>query len=374
MKKILINAGDPSGEKHAADLVKELKLINPQLEFFGIGGEHMRQAGVNLLFHISQLAIMGFTEILKHLPFIRKVLNEIKTFLQTEQPAAVILVDYPGFNLRVAKLASQMGIPVVYYICPQLWAWGEKRVNKIRQYVNLPLVIFKFEEDFFEQHGVRATFVGHPLVDQLQDFRARPDFREQHNVPSEVPIIGLFPGSREVEVKKLLPVMTAAIRRLKLNQPFRVIIAKSPNLPDSLYKPFVQEPNILLNRTDTHSLMKESFLALVASGTATLELGYFQVPMIVMYKVSFISYWLGRMLISIDNIALVNILLGKKVIPELIQHEATPENIRSHILQYFENSEFYRKTRSELGHIKEILGPPGAASRAAGLIQQLLKS
>ncbi|RMI26760.1 MAG: lipid-A-disaccharide synthase, partial [Calditrichaeota bacterium] len=209
-KRILIIAGEVSGDRHAADLVRVLRAERSEWQFVGIGGERMEQAGVQLLYHISQMAFLGFAEVVRHLPFIRRVLRTIRARLR-EGVDAVILVDYPGFNLRVARMAHALGVPVIYYISPQLWAWGERRVEKMRRHVDLLLVIFRFEVDFYARHGITAHFVGHPMVDQIHISQSEAEFRRRLGIPGDVPVVGLFPGSREMEVRQLLPVMMRAV-------------------------------------------------------------------------------------------------------------------------------------------------------------------
>lgn len=373
-KKLLIVAGEMSGDRHAADLVIALRKGDPDLEFVGIGGDQMRKAGVVLLYHISQLAFLGFVEIIKHIPFIRKVFSEIKKVALKGLDAA-ILVDYPGFNLRLARILKKMKIPVAYYICPQFWAWGESRIRRFRKYVDLPLVIFQFEEAFFERHGVKAYFVGHPLVDQIPKAVDEFEFREAHQIASDKKVLGLFPGSREIEVRKMLPVMVESVEILGNSVDMVAVIAKAPHLSIRLYEEYLRNrPGFKVIDSDTHRLMAISYAALVASGTATLELGYLQTPSVVMYALSPITYWLGRRVVKIKNIALANIVLGKTVFPELIQREANAGNIVNALNRLFNDERYYKETKRELSRIKNILGKSGATERASQLIISFLNS
>lgn len=371
-QKIMIIAGEASGDHHAADLIKALKAKNPDYQFSGIGGNEMKAAGVELLYHISQLAILGITEVIKHLPFIRKVLAAVKKELQKDT-AAIILVDYPGFNMRVARIAKKMGIPVIYYISPQLWAWGEKRVEKMRRFVDLLLVIFRFEEDFYKKHDITAHFVGHPMVDQIDITQSESDFRKENRIPETPPILGLFPGSREMEVRNLLPTMLAAAEKARKEFGCIPAIGCASHLPEELYGEICEPyPDIMLLKSQSHLLMQYSFAAMVASGTATLELGYQQTPMVVLYAVSPITYWLGRMLIKIDNIAMANIVAGKNVVPEIIQKEITVENVNRAVNRYFTDADYYKTVKKDLGRIKEVLGDGGASQRTAEKIHSFL--
>ena len=371
--KILIIAGEPSGDRHAADLVHELKKQAPELNFFGIGGDAMAGRGVLLFFHIRQMAFLGFAEIIRHLPFIQSVFKRLREWCETEKPAAVILVDYPGFNLRLARMVKKNNIPVIYYICPQLWAWGKNRIEKIRRLVDLPLVIFKFEEEFYARHGITAKFVGHPLADEIRIETSENSFRTRHHLDPVKPIIALLPGSRMHEVQQLLPVMARAAKNFESSRKYEWVVGKSVTLPLDLLQYYLQEyPFIKIVDHDTHHLLKYTRVALVASGTATLETGYLGTPMIVLYKVASLTYWIGRFLVTIKNIALANIVLQKTVVPELIQYKVTPERISEELKKYLDDPEYYWQVAAELQKIPAILGPAGAAERAAGEILQFL--
>ncbi len=372
MKKILIIAGEASGDRHAADLVREISHIRPKTEFFGIGGDEMEAAGVELLYHISQMAVLGVTEIIRNLLFFRKAQQRIKAELSCGI-AAVMLVDYPGFNLRIAKMAHGLNVPVIYYISPQLWAWGEKRVEKVRKYVDLMLVLFHFEADFYKKHGINAQFVGHPLVDQIKIEQSEADFRRENSLPSDKPIIGLFPGSREMEVRNLLPVMMEAAHRLRRQFGCLPVIGRSTNLPEKLYHDICGGEDVSILSGVSHQLMQFSHAAMVASGTATLECGYLQTPMVVLYAVSPITYWLGRLLIKIDNIALVNIVADEKIIPEFIQKDMTVSAVGKAMARYFDDSDYYRSVKRKLAKIDAALGEGGASRHAAEQIDHFLR-
>ncbi len=364
--KIFIIAGEASGDRHAADLVRELKQISPQIKFYGIGGDRMKEEGVHLYYHIRQMAFLGFLEIVKHIPFIKKVFKTLKLWMRKEEPAMVILVDYPGFNLRLAKIAKKQGIPVVYYICPQLWAWHEKRIEKIRQWVDLPLVIFSFEENYYARHGIQANFVGHPLIDQIKIDFSESEFREKHGLSDRNPIVALLPGSRENEVKSLLPVMVETASKFQRSEKLEWVVGKAAALPQDLYKNILGDNNsIKIVEKDIHYLIKYAYAGVVASGTATLEMGYLGTPMVVLYKVYPLTYLIGKKLVKVKNIALANIVSGEKVVPELIQNDANPHNVAQEIQKYLSDKSYYDKVKGQLSRIREILGPPGASNRAA---------
>ncbi|NOX36009.1 MAG: lipid-A-disaccharide synthase [Calditrichaeota bacterium] len=369
-RTIFIIAGEASGDRHAADLVQALLTLQPEWRFTGIGGDRMQQAGVELIYHLSQLAFLGIAEVIRHLPTILRVQKGVRRRLEAGVDA-VILVDYPGFNLHIARMAHGMGIPVIYYICPQLWAWGQKRVEKIRKYVDLPLVIFKFEESFFARFGIQAHWVGHPLVDQLTHLLPEEAFREKYGLAPDQRIIALLPGSREMEVRQLLPVMIAAVQELARTHRIVPIVGKPEHLEMAFYRQLVPDSIRIIDQ-DVHALMKHAHFALVASGTATLELGYLQTPMVVMYRVAPLTYYLGRLLIQLDHIALANIVAGKPVVPELIQHHLTVERVQQYARKYLEDERYYIAVKSGLASIPEVLGPPGASERAARRIVDFL--
>lgn len=373
--KFLIIAGEPSGDRHGSDLVVALRKNMPDSKFFGIGGDEMQQRGVDLFYHISQLAFLGFSEILKHIPFIFFIIKKLKRWIKENRPRAVILIDYPGFNLRLAKISKKLNIPVIYYICPQLWAWGRKRVEKIRRYVDLPLVIFKFEEEFYTAHQIKSKFVGHPLVDEIHISQSEEEFREKYHLAPNNPIVALLPGSRVNEVRSLLPVMAETTRSFLENHKAEWVIGKSAAVSEKIYREILGgDANFHLIQGDTHHIMKYSFVVIVASGTATLETGFLGTPMIVLYKVSPFTYLLGKRLVKIKNIALANIVSGKQVIPELIQGEVTVNRLNVELEKYFKNAGYYNHVVKELKQIPEKLGKPGTAKRAARVITEFLEA
>ncbi|MGH1363787.1 MAG: lipid-A-disaccharide synthase [Calditrichia bacterium] len=371
-KRILIIAGEASGDHHAADMLAVLRKSEPDWQFVGIGGDSMQKQGVQLTYHISQMAFLGVSEIVKHLPFIRIVKKAMEAEMDRGVDA-VLLVDYPGFNLLLANSARKRGIPVMYYISPQLWAWREGRVEKIRKRVGLMMVIFKFEQEFYARHGIRAEFVGHPLADQLKETSENSAFRQTHAIPEGKRILGLFPGSREMEVRKLLPEMLRAVQQLSENDNVIAVVGKAGNLPDSLYDEVAADtPAVQFIADDSKRLMEHSFAALAASGTATLELGFLQTPLIVLYTVSPLTYWLGRMLIKVDAISLANIVLGEKVVPELIQKEMTADGIVHELRRYLDDEAYYKDVKEKLGGIRPALGGSGAAKKAAEAVTGFL--
>jgi lipid-A-disaccharide synthase len=355
-----IIAGEVSGDIHGSKLISAIRKINTQSSFTGIGGDLMASAGLQVRYHIRQMAFLGIGEIIRHLPFIRRVLNDIRNTLIKEAPRAVILIDYPGFNLKVARQAYKLGIPVIYYISPQLWAWGRRRVKKIRRYISKMLVIFPFEVDFYAGYQIDATYVGHPLVDEFsQDLQVQGEKNGER-------ILGLLPGSRIHELNQLLPDMIHTTRILKKEGYIdSAIIATVDSIPKSVYQEFLEdEEDIELLKNDGNAFYSRLDIALVSSGTATLETGYFQVPMVIVYRVNRLTWILGRFLVKLNFIGLANIVAGEKICPELLQNDFTAQSAAHHLIELL-NDQKNHEIRKKLAVIKEKLGPPGASARAA---------
>lgn len=357
--EIAIVAGEVSGDIQAGRLVKEIKIILPDLKVWGIGGPKMREAGTETVSDITELAVVGFWEVLKNYRRIRDVFYKILGEIETRQPKAVILVDYPGFNLRLAKKIKQLGIPIIYYISPQVWAWGKGRIKKIKQLVAKMIVIFPFEKELYEKEGVPVEFVGHPIIDVLAErMPNRENFRKEFGVSKDEKLIGILPGSRVHEVKRHLPVFLSAVKEIK-NAKF-VVGAASENIYELLKKaPFP----VLLERT--YDIMEASDLILLSSGTATLETACFGTPMVVIYKMNWLTYLFIRQLINIPFIAMANVISEKRIVPEFVQFSANAKNISYSAVKILGDSS---KMRNELLKIKQKLGEPGAVKRAARII------
>lgn len=367
---ILIVAGEASGDIHGAELVREFKKIHKDARFYGIGGDGMTKEGVETSYHVRQMSFLGFFEVLKHLPFIKNVLKDLEAQLDQRRPDLVVLVDYPGFNLKFAQAVRKRGIPVVFFISPQVWAWRRGRVKKIARLVDLMLVIFPFEEEIYQKAGIPVRFVGHPLRDVVHSSLSKPEFFKGIGLNPKNPTIGLFPGSRHQEVERLLPEMIRSLGRLKGELPgLQAILAQAPTLDKVVYDSFLpKDDSVVVVQNKTYDAMKHVDVALVASGTATLETALIGTPMIILYKMAPISYWIGRMLVRLKNIGLANIVAGKTVVPELIQNQASPEKIVPKVLAYFKDDDYRSKVVGQLAVIAEKLGEPGAARHAAEAI------
>jgi len=366
-KTLIIIAGEVSGDIHGSRLVAALKKINPDLDIQGIGGDLMVKEGLKPLFHIKQMAFLGLGEVLKHLPFIRKVFREMTDLVKSTRPEAVILIDYPGFNLRYAKKMHKMGIPVIYYISPQLWAWGKKRVYKVQKYISKMLVIFPFEKEFYQDYDIETDYVGHPIADHHYN-HVSPKVTQNMNLT-----LGLLPGSRHQELENLLPDMIKTARLMKDSGKIEhILLLKVDTIPLDVYQKHMGENSFIKLHTSTpDTFYNQLDVALVSSGTATLETGYFRVPMVIVYRVNPFTWFFARLLVKVDVIGLVNIVAGEKIIKELLQNDFLPATAKVE-LERLLDPEVNRDIRNKLFVIKEKLGAPGTADRAAKIIYEFI--
>lgn len=362
-RSLLIIAGEVSGDIHGAHLIAALKSNDPEIELTGIGGDLMKKEGLEPVYHIKQMAFMGLVEVLKHLPFIKKVLNDMYALAESIQPAAIILIDYPGFNLRFAKKVKKLGIPVIYYITPQLWAWGKRRVHKIKKYIDKMLVIFPFEKDFYAKYAIRSEYVGHPLADSHYN-----DVNPKTMTGDKI-ILGLLPGSRIQEIDKLLPDMVRTAKILKSSGKISdALILKVNSISEHVYQSYLgDESYIHLYDSSSAEFYNQIDAALVSSGTATLETAYFQVPLVIVYRVSQLTWVIANLFVNLDIVGLPNIVADKKIALELLQNSFQPETASPELERLLE-PETNSRIRNELKIIREKIGPPGASDRAAKLI------
>lgn len=375
MKRILIVAGEPSGDLHASDLVKNLKALDADLEFFGMGGAMLRNAGVRIEYDITDMALVGVVEVLKNIFTVGKVFKGLLKKIDSGGVDLAILVDYPGFNLRLAKELKKRKLPVVYYISPQVWAWGRGRINIIKRCVNKILVFFKFEEELYKTCGVDAEFVGHPLVDTVKVTVPKDLFIKKYSLDGNKRTIALLPGSRALEVRALLAIMAAGAGLISAKMKnVQFAVAKHPSLPSNLYEEALGgNNNIRIVESDTCNLLNASDFAIVASGTATLETAIVGTPMIIVYRASPITYILYHMVNTIDFLGLVNIIAGKEVAPELLQYEATAEKIADKVTELVSDGKKIAAIREDLKRVTSSLGDGGASLRAARAILPFLK-
>ncbi len=357
--KYFFVVGEASGDMHAAALVKELKTIDGTATFVGWGGDRMRAEGVTIHKHITELAFMGFSQVVMNIRTILNNFKVIKKQITQEKPDAIVLVDYPGFNLRLAKWAKEEGYKIIYYIAPQAWAWKENRVEKLKKYTDKLLCILPFEKEFFAKHGLEIDYVGHPLLEQI-DLSA----------PTDEKLIALLPGSRAQEVKSMLPVMLEVVDNFP---DYTFQIAKSPNLPIDVYDEFLVYNKVKLHSSGTSSLLRKAKAALVTSGTATLETALYEVPQIVCYKSGGVSYQIAKRLIKVPYISLVNLIANKEVVKELIQKDLNKIKLTEELKKLLE-LESRTKIIAEYKEIKQRLGEGGASKRAAKIMNDYLKS
>ncbi|NQV04810.1 MAG: lipid-A-disaccharide synthase, partial [Candidatus Omnitrophica bacterium] len=335
----------------------------------------MKTQGVEVIYDIVELAVVGFVEVIKHLATFKKILAKLVTLLDIRRPDAVILVDYPGFNLRFARYAKEKNIPVIYYISPQIWAWGRKRIEEIKKYVDRMIVIFGFEEELYKEAGIKVSFAGHPLLDIVKPAWKKEATLKHLHLRHNSTKIALLPGSREKEVRHHLPEMLKACKRIKERLPnVEFILSRRKELDRSIYNNIISssiiKPHSLENKP--YEIMDIADLVIVSSGSATLETAIMQKPMVIIYKTSFITWLLARELIKIPDIGLVNVVAGKRIVPELVQFQVNASNIAKESLKILENKKMQEDIKQSLKKVREKLGEKGAADRAAHLIQKLL--
>lgn len=374
-KQIMIVAGEVSGDLHGGNLVKAMRRMDPSLQFYGVGGRKLKEAGVDLIADSSDMAVVGLTEVFARLGTIMKVMRRLKTSMKDLKPDLVILIDYPDFNLSIAKSAKKNGIKVFYYIGPQVWAWRKGRIEQIKKNVDKMAVILPFEAPFYHAAGVDATFVGHPLLDEVKTKYSREETIRRLGLQSGVTTVGMLPGSRQAEIIKHLPEMIKAAEIIeKKIQPVQFIIPLVETLDITLVSNIIRQfpVKVRVVRDAVYDVIHCTDIAMVASGTATLETALMETPMVIIYKVSAPSYYIGKMVINIDHIGLVNIIAGKTVVPELIQDDANAERIATEIIDILTNKERLFDIKSQLSEIRNKLGSPGAAERVARLAYDML--
>lgn len=364
-------AGEASGDLHGSNLMKAMLQEQPECDFRFWGGDEMSRVGGTRVKHIKELAFMGFVEVLMNLRTILGNMKFCKNDILQYKPDALILIDYPGFNLRIAEWAHEQGIRVIYYISPQVWAWKQNRVHTIKKVVDEMYVILPFEKDFYKQFNIDVTYVGHPLLDAIENYKAQvseTNFIERNGLKN-TPVIAILPGSRKQEVKKKLPIMLQAVKELK---GYQVIVAGAPSLDASFYQPFLQEySNVSIVHAQTYDLLSTAEAAIVTSGTATLETALFEVPEVVCYIGSPISYLIAKQLIKIKFISLVNLIMDREVVKELIQKECNPASIREELNRLVIGGAKRKQMLEEYKTMKQILGGGGASKKIA---QSVLKT
>jgi lipid-A-disaccharide synthase len=373
--QILVVTGEASGDAHASELVAALQARRPDLRFFGMGGSKLAARGVELLYGAHEVSVMGITEVLPKIPRILQVLQGIATAAAERRPVCAILVDIPDFNLRLARKLKALGVPVAYYVSPMIWAWRRGRVKVIRKLVDRMLCILPFEEDFYRESGVDARYVGSPVVEQVPAPASAVEFRQRLGLATDAPTLALLPGSRMSEIRRLLPTMVSAAKQLSAERPgLQIVVPVAPTIPRqevvSRFEGSGLSPKLVDGRAP--EVVGASDAAIVASGTAVLEAGLMQRPLVVVYRVSLITYLVGRLMLKVAHVALVNLLAGRRLVPELIQGDMTPERIASEVRRVWDPGPPREEMLRGLEEVRGRLGGPGAAERAAEAVLELL--
>lgn len=378
MKKVMIIAGEASGDMHAGRLVAQTLKTAPQIDFYGIGGEQMRAAGVRTYVDSRHMAVVGLVEILAHRKVIFGALKTMQDLISAAPPDLLILVDYPEFNLRLARHAKKYGVKVLFYISPQIWAWRQYRVKKIKRLVDMMAVVFPFEEAFYLKHHVPVEFVGHPLVDEVKASADRQTLRSEFGLQPDKTLVGLFPGSRKSEIKRLLGTILESARRLQQAHPeVRFIMPLANTLDETDLAPWIsdyQDLNIQIIRNRPYDVMQSCDLILTVSGTVTLEIALIGTPLVIINKVATFTYLLVNRMLKIDHIGLCNIVANKRIAPELIQYDATPDKIVKTMSALITHPEKLASMRKQLADIEELLGAGGGIKRISELTLRMLEN
>ncbi len=369
MKYYLI-AGERSGDLHGANLIKELKELDQSAQFRFMGGDMMQEEGGhdNLAQHYSSISFMGFVEVLLHLRVVIKTMAKIKRDILENKPDAIILIDFAGFNMRIAKFCKENGIQVHYYISPKIWAWNTKRVEKVKKYVNHMYCILPFEKSFYQKYNYKIDFVGNPVFDAIRAFKLNENFIHENNLESK-PIIAVLPGSRKGEIEKMLIYMLSLLPSFP---EYQFVVAAVSNLPKEFYEHFENRANVKIVYNQTYDLLSLAELAMVTSGTATLETAIFNVPQVVCYKTSIISYWIGRMVIKVKHISLVNLIAEKQIVTELIQDQYNPKRLRHELNLLLDESTKTKVLKGYEEMQKNLFSELEASKNTAHLIYRYL--
>ncbi len=370
----MLVSGEASGDRYAAELVEELRARHPEWTWSGMGGEASREAGIELVVDSTELAVVGLVEVLRHYREIRSALKTLKAQVLARKPRLLVLIDYPEFNLRLARFAHRHGVPVLFYISPQIWAWRAWRVHAIRRHINHMAVVFPFERDFYEKHRVPVTYVGHPLRGQTSPTRPPDAVRERWGLDARRPVVGLFPGSRRSELAHLMPVCAGAVRELR-NHPARpqFALVMPPGLKPNDYAPWLGDlPEVKCLQEPVYDAMQVCDMAAAASGTVTLQLALMRVPFCMIYRLANLSYLLARLLVRIDRYCLANIVAGEDLVTELIQADATPQQVTAALTPWLDDPTRLDQMRVRLQKVEERLGPAAGMRQLAGCAEQVI--
>ena len=373
-KNLMIIAGEVSGDLHGSLLVRELKKMENGLNIYGIGGDRMKAEGMELIYHINKMAFLGFAEVVKHFPFIKRVQSDLIAIIKEKKIKNIVLIDYPGFNLNFAKKLKALNLTVIYYISPQIWAWGASRIKKIKNLVNKMIVVFPFEEKFYKDADINVEFVGHPLIERINEheFLTREELFNKFDLNKSKDILLVLPGSRLHEVERIFPESIKAAEKIAGEFNLQIVIAGSSNISEDIYNRLsnIKEKKIITGYT--YELMRYSKIGIIKSGTSTLESALFTLPMVIVYKTGLITYSIGKKLVKVKNIGMANIIAGEKVVPELIQNEANAESIYTECKKILSDERLYNSIKQKLSSVKSKLGAERASQKAAGLIYSMM--
>jgi lipid-A-disaccharide synthase len=372
----MISCGEPSGDLYAGALAVEIRRRQPDAAIFGLGGQRLMAGGGELLADYRGLSVTGLVEAVRVIPRSVSVLNRLVHAARSEKPQVLVVIDFPDFNFRLASAIKKLGIPIIYYISPQLWAWRKSRMRVMKRIANRVLVIFPFEEQIYRDAGVPVQFVGHPLVDLARAHEPKDRFLREIGLDDSRPIVALLPGSRPNEVERLLPVMQKAAKTIANRVPgAQFVIARAPALEDSLFSSAARDsvnPVIVLARTD--DVLAIANVVITASGTATVQTALHGRPMVVVYRLSPLSYRLGRRFVHVEDVAMVNLIAGRRIVPELIQDDCTPDRIAEEVLLLMTDPTRAERMRGALAEVRGKLGQPGASGRAADAVLEVARS
>lgn len=363
-------AGERSGDLHGSNLVKALRQLDPQANFRGFGGNYMKEAGVEVVVDYSQLAFMGFLAVIANLRTISKLLKLCKQDILAFNPDVIILIDYAGFNLRIARFAKEKNLKVFYYISPKVWAWNTGRAWKLKANVDHLFSILPFEKEFFKKFNWDVDYVGNPVLDAIKAFEPDPEFLKKNDLLTERKIVALLPGSRSMELKRMIPVMAEVVR---MNPDYQFVVAAVKTLDEQLYAPLRENSSVKFVYESTYDLLTHARAAIVTSGTATLETGLFKVPQAVIYKAGLLEYWLLKQLVKIPFISLSNLIANRLVIREFIQHEMTASNLNTELKQLVEDTPTRKKMLNDYDDVYQMLDTGSASENAARLMVGYLK-
>lgn len=369
MPTVMISCGEASGDLYAGALARELTALDPGTRVMGFGGDHLRAAGAEMVGNYRGLTVTGLVEALRVLPRAWRMQQVLVARARAQRPDALVVIDFPDFNFRLAAAMHRLGVPVVYYVCPQVWAWRPGRMRILKKLVERALVIFPFEEEIYQRAGVPVTFVGHPLLDLATAQVPREAFLRNIALDPSAPTIALLPGSRPNELRAVLPVLASAVPLLHARLPrVQFVVARAPNLADALFAPLTALPSrvplaIIESRSD--DVLAASDVVMTASGTATVQAAIHERPMVIVYKLSPLTYRLGKPLVRVSTYGMVNLVAGERIVPELIQEAFTPEAVTAETLRYFEDPAYAERTKAKLRAVRARLGAGGASRRAA---------